>query len=137
NAADPTLSLVSGEGLVVSGQNSPLTTNQSPLTVSVMLDEPHPAGSTGLTEAVLAVKYDPSVLSVSAADITLGSIPGQGSGWQIRAVVDQAAGEIGIELFSDTPVTGNGAGSLVNIAFHRVSGASATNAVVQLVSSVT
>ena len=32
--------------------------------IQVLLDHPHPAGSTGLTEAVLALRYDPSVLTV-------------------------------------------------------------------------
>src|SRR5207248_3103307 len=75
NAADPTLSLVSGEGFVVSGEEPALdrlqtttngallTTNHSPLTISVMLDHPRPDGSTGLTEAILALKYDPSAFS--------------------------------------------------------------------------
>ncbi len=71
------------------------------------------------TEAVLALQYDPTVLSVSAADITLGTIPSHGAGWQLRAVVDQATGVIGIELFSETPVSVNDAGSLVNIAFQK------------------
>ena len=64
SGADPTLSLVGAvqaNGIV---------------SVAVMLDHPHPAGSTGMTEAHLALTYDPSVLSVSASDITLGSIPG-------------------------------------------------------------
>ncbi len=116
NAADPTLSLVSGEGLVVSGgHNSPLTTN---LSLSVMIDEPDPAGSTGLTSATLALAYDPSVVTVSSADITLGDLPGQESGWQIISVVDQASGQIGIQLYSPRSITATQAGSLVNITFH-------------------
>ena len=43
-----------------------------------MIDHPHPAGSTGLTEAILALTYDPTMLSVSPSDITLGSIPQPG-----------------------------------------------------------
>jgi hypothetical protein len=104
--ADPTLSL-SG------GQRTP-----SGETVSVLLDHPHPAGSTGLTETILALTYDPSVLGVSSADITLGSLPSLGTGWQIHSVVDAATGQIGIEIFSTTALTGAQAGSLVNIAFH-------------------
>src|SRR5207302_3520608 len=93
NAVDPTLSLVSGEGLGVSGGESPAgTANQSPLTVSVMLDDPRPAESTGLTSAILALTYDPAGLSVSASDITLGSIPGLGAGWQIVSAIDQTTG---------------------------------------------
>jgi len=55
--------------------------------ISVMLDDPHPSGSTGLTEAMLALTYDPAVLTVSASDITLGSIPSLGTGWQLSSVV--------------------------------------------------
>jgi hypothetical protein len=105
-----------------------------------MLDDPHPVGSTGMTEAVLTLTYDPSLLSVSA--ITLGSIPNQGTGWHLSYVVDQATGQIGIELYSLTPITQAEAGSLVNITFRVVdgepSGVSRRSAAtrVQLVSSV-
>jgi hypothetical protein len=88
------------------------------VSVPVMLDDPHPEGSTGMTEAILALTYDPSVLSVSAADIRAGTIPALGSGWHLNAVVDQATGQIGIELFSTTPITTAQAGSLVTIGFH-------------------
>ena len=108
NAADPTLSLTRG-----------LTAVGSPV-VSVMIDHPDPEGSTGLTSVTLALTYDPALLSVSAADITLGSIPSEGTGWQLTAVVDQATGQIGIQLYSLTPITVNQAGSLVNIAFHLI-----------------
>jgi hypothetical protein len=126
--ADPTLSL-SGEGQGTRGD-----------AVSVLLDDPHPAGSTGMTEAVLALAYDPSLLSVAPADITLGSLPSQGSGWNIHSVVDAATGHIGIELYSLTPITVSQAGSLVNIAFHVRSDAPAVpadGAAVQLVSMAT
>ena len=109
NAADPTLSLVT-RGLTALG---------SPV-VSVMIDHPDPEGSTGLTSVTLALTYDPALLSVSAADITLGSLPGGGTGWQLSAVVDQSTGQIGIQLYSLTPFTVNQAGSLVNIAFHLI-----------------
>src|SRR5262249_37837116 len=105
--------------------------------ISVMLDDPHPAGSTGMEEAVLALTYDPKVLTVSASDITLGSIPGQGSGWHLVSVVDQATGQIGIDLYSMTPIDARQAGSLVNIAFHVVPGATVPATAVQLVSAVT
>src|SRR4029077_7936752 len=57
--------------------------------------------------------------------------------WQIKSVVDQATGQIGIELYSLTPITSAEAGSLVNIAFHVVPGASVPATAVQLVNSVT
>ncbi|HWY85501.1 MAG TPA: cohesin domain-containing protein, partial [Gemmataceae bacterium] len=96
-----------------------------------------PAGSTGITEAHLALTYDPTVLSVSAADITLGSIPG--AGWQIASQVDGATGQIAITLYNltRTPITATPAGSLVNIAFHVVPGTGAPWAAVQLVNQVT
>ncbi len=140
NAADPTLSLVSSEGLVVKGSNnSPLTNN---LSLSVMIDHPDPEGSTGLTSATLALTYDPTMLSLSSGDITLGSIPSQGNGWQLTSVIDQATGQIGIQLYSSTPITSSQAGSLVNISFHPTSGAqrgasSPITPTVKLVSSVT
>jgi hypothetical protein len=119
NAADPTLSLqVNSEPTGV----SPWASAASPQLVSVMLDDPHPQGSTGLTEAILALSYDPSALSVSAADITLGSIPADGTGWQIESVIDATKGQIGIVLYSSAPIDASEAGSLVNIAFHVLPG---------------
>jgi hypothetical protein len=121
--ADPTLSLaggLQGAGGVVS--------------VHVMLDHPHPQGSTGMTEAILGLIYDPSVLRVAASDITLGSIPGPG--WQLDTTVDQKTGQIGIELYSTTAITANQTGSLVTIAFHVLPGANGEPTAVQLVNSV-
>jgi hypothetical protein len=125
NGADPTLSLVGSvraNGIV---------------SVAVMLDHPHPAGSTGMTEAHLSLTYDPSVLSVSASDITLGSIPG--AGWRITSEVDAATGQIGINLFNleGAPITATQAGSLVNIDFHVVPGAVVPATSVQLVTQAT
>src|SRR5262249_41576173 len=116
---DPTLSL--GEvGRISNPSYSGI------VTVPVMLDDPHPAGSTGMEEAVQALTYDPKVLTVSPADITLGSIFGSGSGWHLVSVVDQATGQIGIDLYSTTPITAMQAGSLVNIVFHVAPGAAAS-----------
>jgi len=80
--------------------------------------------------------YDPSVLSVSPSDITLGSLPSQGSSWQISSVVDAAKGQIAIEMYSLTPILVNQAGSLVNIGFHLIPGASVSATAVQLGNSV-
>jgi len=90
-----------------------------------------------MTEAHLALTYDPSVLSVSASDITLGSIPG--AGWRITSEVDAATGQIGINLLSleGASITATGAGSLVNIDFHVVPGAVVPTTSVQLVNQVT
>ncbi len=127
SAADPTLSLVT-RGLTALG---------SPV-VSVNIDHPDPTGSTGLTSVTLALTYDPALLSVTPADITLGSIPSQGTGWQLSVVVDQTTGQIGIQLYSATPITLNQAGSLVNIVFQS-SGepTDVSPRVIQLVDSVT
>ncbi len=113
-AADPALSL-------------PATVQASAggvVNVPVLLDDAHPAGSTGLVEAELTLRYDPAVLSVSAADIALGTLPSQGTGWQLAAQVDASTGQITIQLYSQTPLTSDQAGSLVNIAFHLKSGQS-------------
>ena len=120
NAADPTLSLVAGSSFV-----------------SVIIDHPDPDGSTGLTSATLALTYDPAIMTVTPADITLGSIPGQGTDWQLSSVVDQATGQIGIQLYSLTPITATQAGSLVNIAFHILPGATVPSTPVQLVNMAT
>src|SRR5262249_5490910 len=88
------------------------------VTVPVNIDDPHPAGSTGLTQAILALRYDPTVFSVSAADIHLGTVPDAGTGWTLQARVDAATGEIGLVLFSLTPIDRRTSGSLVTIQFH-------------------
>jgi hypothetical protein len=106
------------------------------VSVPVLLDDPHPEGSTGMEEAVLALTYDPKVLTVSSSDITLGAIPSLGIGWHLVSVVDQATGQIGIDLYSTTAITSSQAGSLVNIIFHIMPGPSAPATVVQLVSAV-
>jgi hypothetical protein len=121
-----------GDGSISPGLLVPLSPGLL-VFVPVLLDQPHPVGSTGMTEAVLALKYDPSALSVSASDITLGSIPSLGQDWQLTSVVDQATGQIGIELYSTTPITAAQAGSLVTIAFHVLPGVSVPTTAVQLV----
>src|SRR5262249_26579009 len=73
------------------------------LRVPVDIDDPRPAGSSGLTEATLALTYDPRTYSASAADVQLGSVPLSGNGWRVTAQVNAATGQIGIELFSTTP----------------------------------
>jgi hypothetical protein len=100
------------------------------------LDHPHPVGSTGLSEAILTLNYDPSVLTVNPSDIALGSLPSQGSGWQITSVVDAAKGQIAITMFSMTPITALQGGSLVDVNFHLVAGATVSTTAVQLANSV-
>jgi fibronectin-binding autotransporter adhesin len=124
---DPTLSL---------GEVGRISNPSYGEVVSVLLDHPHPVGSTGMEEAVLALTYDPKVLTVSSSDITLGSIPGL-AGWHLVSMVDQATGQIGIDLYSTTAITATQAGSLVDIAFHVVPGATVPATAVQLASAVT
>src|SRR5262249_54723021 len=65
NAVDPTLSLAVGS--LAPDPVSPSTGERgagAPV-VAVVIDDPHPAGSTGLIEAVFALKFDPAVLSIS------------------------------------------------------------------------
>ena len=127
-AADPALSL-------------PATVQASAggvVNVPVLLDDAHPPGSTGLVEAELTLHYDPAVVSVSAADITLGSLPSQGTGWQVSAQVNASTGQITIQLSSQTPITSDQAGSLVSIAFHFKPGQSKLDhTTVELVQSET
>ncbi len=124
-AADPALSLPAAVK----------TNTVGVVNVPVRLDEPHPQGSTGLVEAELTLKYDPTVLSVSGADITLGTIPSQATGWQLLAIVNATTGQITIQLYSQTPIASDEAGSLVSIAFHVNAGANLSEATtVQLVS---
>ncbi len=93
------------------------------VTVPVNIDDPHPRGSTGMTQALLALTYDPAVFAVSAADIRLGSVPAAGTGWTLQTRVDAATGQIAIILFSVTPITSSAGGSLVTIDFHVKPGA--------------
>jgi DNA-binding beta-propeller fold protein YncE len=123
---DPTLSLPTGL----------TTTTDGVVVVPVLLDHPHPDGSTGMTEASLALTFDPTVFGVSAADVRLGTIPTSGSDWKLSASVDRTAGWIGIDLYSTTPIATSANGSLVEITFHVRPGASAPATAVQLVRSV-
>ncbi len=67
---DPTLSVA------VAGQAIPGST----VTAAVNIDTARPAGSTGMTEAILALHYDPLLFTVSAVDVQLGTLP-QRRGW--------------------------------------------------------
>jgi hypothetical protein len=102
------------------------------VTVPVNIDDPHPEGSRGLTQAVLALRYDPAVFDVSAADIHLGTVPAVGSGWTLQAMVDPTTGQIAITLFSATPIATSVGGSLVTITFHLRPGAHASAASIRL-----
>jgi hypothetical protein len=73
---------------------------------------------------------------VSASDIHLGSVPAASSGWQVQADVDEDSGQIAITLFSVTPISVPGGGSLVSIDFHVRPGAAAGASVINLAGSV-
>ncbi len=102
----------------------------------VNIDDPVPAANAGMTEATLALKYNPAVLSVSAADVSLGTVPASGTGWTLQVAVNQAMGELGITLFSSTPITDPAGGSLVTIDFHVNGTANPGSTAINLVSSV-
>ncbi len=88
------------------------------LVVPVDIDTAHPNGSTGATEAILALRYDPQVFSVSPADVQLGSLTN--NGWQLTTEVNAQTGEIGIDLFSENPIQTTSSGSLVTITMDVV-----------------
>jgi hypothetical protein len=91
---------------------------QSAVTVPINIDDPHPAGSTGLIEGHLALTYDPSLFTVSAADIHLGSVLAAGSGWTVTSSIDATTGQIAIALSGNTPITTTQGGSIAIIDFH-------------------
>jgi len=124
--ADPTVSIPSALALVADGT----------VTVPVNIDDAAPAGSLGMTQATLAVSYDPAVFSVSAGDIRLGSVPASGRGWTLDPTVDAATGQIGVTIWSATPITSSAPGSLVTIVFHRTAAAAAATTTIDLASAV-
>jgi autotransporter-associated beta strand protein len=95
------------------------------LMVPVNIDTARPDGSTGMTDAILALNYDPKVFDISAADIQLGSLPNGGTGWQLKADVNAASGLIGVELYSNSPIQTTAGGSLITINMHVRDGAPA------------
>jgi Cohesin domain len=103
--------------------------------VAVNIDDAHPPGSTGLIEARLALTYDPSVLTVSAADIHLGSVLAAGSGWSAVPTINTITGQIAIILSSTSPITTSLGGSLVTIDFHYKGNAPGSSPI-ELVASV-
>ena len=106
------------------------------LAVPVDIDDPLPAANDGMTEATVALSYDPAVLSVSPSDIHLGSVPASGSGWTLQSSIDQATGQIAVTILSTTPIASSTAGSLVVIDFHQTGLTAAGTTTVNLVDSV-
>jgi hypothetical protein len=125
NNVDPSVSIPAGLQVGTDGV----------LTVPVNIDDAHPAGSTGLIEAHLALRYDPSQFIVSAADIHLGSVLSAGIGWSLTATINPVTGEIAITLTSTTPISSTVGGSLVTIDFYPV-GANADPSSIVLASSI-
>jgi hypothetical protein len=66
----------------------------------------------------------------------LGSIPEAGSGWTVSSTVDALTGQIGITLWSLTPIGTNLSGSLVTIDFHAQPGLAVGPSAIQLAASV-
>jgi hypothetical protein len=87
----------------------------STIVVPVNIDTARPAGSTGMVEAVLALRFDPRYFSLSVSDVQLGTVPSSGSGWQLQVAVNNQTGDLGIDLFSATPISSAAGGSLVMI----------------------
>jgi hypothetical protein len=106
------------------------------VTVPVNIDTAKPVGSTGMIDAVLALQYDPQVFTVGVDDIQLGSLPSAGSGWHLISAVNEQTGQIGVELYSLTPIQTTAGGSLVTISLHVRDQAPAGVSDVSLVSHV-
>jgi len=90
------------------------------VTVPVNIDTADPAGSTGMTDAVLALHFDPRYFMVLASDIQLGTVPASGCGWKLTMSINSTTGDIGIDVYSTTgtPIQSTSGGSLVTIALH-------------------
>jgi hypothetical protein len=124
---DPTLSVDGGRW----------TADRDSLGVSVSIDTARPQGSSGMTDAVLALTYDPNAYTVSAADVHLGTVPLAGTGWQLQTEVNSQTGLIGVELFSNAPIHSTAGGSLVTVTLHpRSAEASAAGQALTFVQNV-
>ena len=104
--------------------------------VPVQIDSGRPQGSTGVTEAILAVQFDPAEFTVSALDVQLGNLPLSGSGWQLQTAINSQTGQIGIDLFSSTPLQTAAGGTLAWITFHVRENAPVGSTGINLVQSV-
>jgi Bacterial Ig-like domain (group 3)/Putative Ig domain len=104
------------------------------VTVPVNIDDPHPAGSTGLLRGHIVLSYNASVFTVTAADVHAGLLLAGGD-WSIVPTIDPSTGEIVIGLSSDTPITSKQGGSLVTVDFHPTSARPSDAAAFELVAS--
>ncbi|HYV35271.1 MAG TPA: IPT/TIG domain-containing protein [Gemmataceae bacterium] len=91
----------------------------STVTVPITIDTARPEGSTGMVESVLALRYDPEQLSVSPADISLGTLLTEGPGsWRLISAINAETGVIGLDIFSPFPIQTSAGGTLASIVFH-------------------
>jgi hypothetical protein len=104
--------------------------------VPVNIDTARPEDSSGLMEAVLALRYDPQVFFVSAQDVHLGNLASADSGWRLIAAVNERTGEIGVDLFSIQPIQSRNGGSLITVTMHVRETAPAGSTSLNLVPSV-
>ena len=124
--ADPTVSIPSMLQVGADGT----------VTVPVNIDDPCPAGSGGMTDATLALTYDPTMFSVSASDIQLGSVPASGTDWILKSKIDPATGQIAVTIWSYVPISSSDGGSLITITFHLIDLAASGTTSINLVNSV-
>jgi hypothetical protein len=68
--------------------------------------------------------------------VQLGTLPSAAAGWELQTAVNALTGEIGIDLFSSTPLQTTAAGSLVTITLHVRETAPAGSSEVTLVNQV-
>jgi uncharacterized repeat protein (TIGR01451 family) len=111
NNVDPSLSLELRA-------QSPEQSNGGIVTAAVNIDDADPAGSTGLIRAQLALRFDPRQVSISTADVQLGSVLSAGIDWAMSVTINSSTGEIAITLESTTPISSPTGGSLVTIDVH-------------------
>lgn len=78
----------------------------------------------GIRGAEIRLKYDTSVLDLTSASVTAGSVWSNASDTQVTANVDDATGTVIVFLSASTPLS-SGSGSLVQFAFTVAASASA------------
>ncbi|MFA6133899.1 MAG: CARDB domain-containing protein [Phycisphaerae bacterium] len=75
--------------------------------------------ATGLQAADICLRYDTSLLDLTNADVSLGTLT---PGWTLTTNVDDAAGEVRLWVYS-TNILAGGSGSLVELNFQVSAGA--------------
>jgi cyclophilin family peptidyl-prolyl cis-trans isomerase len=107
------------------------------VSVPITLSNPHPAGTSGLFDAVIGLTYDPARFDVATGDIQLGSLTS--SGWTIASNIDAATGQIAITLTANSgqQITSTAAGTLAVINFHVKSNATIGTTPIRIESAVT